>query len=187
MDERVIFEMLADLLRYPGEDYLPHLGDCARVLGPVQPDAARLLDDLAARLEGLPVEQVQELFIQTFDLNPVCSLEMGWHLFGENYDRGLLLVRMRQQLRGHGVEESSELPDHLSHALLLLDRMGPETALDFAAAIVMPALAKMLEAMKGKTNPFENVLLAAQQALRGAYPDIPVTAAPNQPALRVLA
>ena len=31
----------------------------------------------------LAQHQLQELFIQTFDLNPVCSLEMGWHLFGE--------------------------------------------------------------------------------------------------------
>ena len=76
MDDRVIFEMLADLLRYPGEDWLPHLADCARVLAPVDPEAARSLEDLVTSLEGRTVEQMQELFIQTFDLSPVCSLEM---------------------------------------------------------------------------------------------------------------
>lgn len=185
MDDRVIFEMLADLLRYPGEDTLPHLADCARVLAPVDTEAARLLEDLAARLEGRSIEQLQELFIQTFDLSPVCSLEMGWHLFGENYERGALLVKMRQELRRYGLPESDELPDHLTHALALLGRMEPERAEEFAAACVLPALAKMLEALKDKENPMENILQALARVLRSRYPQ----AAEIEPApspLRVL-
>ena len=170
MDERVIFEMLADLLRYPGEDYLPHLSDCARVLAPVDPEAARLLDELTARLEGRTVEQVQELFIQSFDLSPVCSLEMGWHLFGENYERGALLVRMRQELRRYGLPESDELPDHLTHALALLSRMEPERAEEFAGACVLPALDKMLAALEGKEDPMESIPQAIARVLRARYP-----------------
>ncbi len=41
----------------------------------------------------------EELYTRTFDLNPVCALEIGWHLFGEDYERGAFLVRMRDQLR----------------------------------------------------------------------------------------
>ena len=185
MDERVIFEMLADLLRYPGEDYLPHLADCARVLAPVEPEAARMLEDLAARLEGQTVEQMQELFIQTFDLSPVCSLELGWHLFGENYDRGTLLVKMRQELRRYGLPESEELSDHLTHALALLSRMEPERAEEFAAACVLPALAKMLEALAGKENPMENIVQAIARVLRSRYPQSAETEA-EPAALRVL-
>lgn len=183
------FSKMAALLAYPEPDYRDRLDACLRAFEPAH-DGGRCLAPLQqfrAVIEDLDIPQLQELFIQTFDLNPVCSLEMGWHLFGENYDRGLLLVRMRRELRRHGLVEASELPDHLSHALLLLDRMERETAADFAAAIVLPALAKMLQAMKGKLNPFENILLAAEQALRGAYPEIPAMAAPNQPPLRVLA
>lgn len=170
MDERVIFEMLADLLRYPGEDYLPHLADCARALAGDHPDAALLLSELEGRLEGVTVEQVQELFIQTFDLSPVCSLELGWHLFGENYDRGTMLVKMRQELRRYGLPESEELPDHLTHALALLSRMEPERGEEFAAACVLPALDKMLEALAGKENPMENIVQAVTRVLRNRYP-----------------
>src|SRR6266568_3182701 len=56
----------------------------------------------------------QELYVQTFEFNPACTLELGWHLFGENYERGEFLVRMREQLRRHGIAESNELPDHLT-------------------------------------------------------------------------
>ena len=170
MDDRVIFEMLADLLRYPDEDYLPHLADGARLLAGAHPDAALLLGELAARLEGLSVEQVQELFIQTFDLSPVCSLEMGWHLFGENYDRGTLLVKMRQELRRYQLLESSELPDHLTQALALLSRMEPERAEEFAAACLLPALSKMLQALEGKENPLGAIVQAIARVLRSRYP-----------------
>jgi len=34
----------------------------------------------------------------TFDINPACALEVGWHLFGEDYMRGQFLVRMREEL-----------------------------------------------------------------------------------------
>jgi nitrate reductase molybdenum cofactor assembly chaperone NarJ/NarW len=185
MDERVIFEMLADLLRYPGEDYLPHLADCARVLAGAHPDAALLLAELAGRLEGRSVEQLQELFIQTFDLSPVCSLELGWHLFGENYDRGTLLVKMRQELRRYHLPESEELPDHLTHALALLSRMEPERAEEFAAACVLPALAKMLEAIEGKDNPLEAIPQAIARVLQSRYAQVAETAEPPSP-LRVL-
>lgn len=185
MDDRVIFEMLADLLCYPGEDYLPHLADSARVLAGTHPDAALLLSELAERLEDRSVEQLQELFIQTFDLSPVCSLEMGWHLFGENYDRGTLLVKMRQELRRYGLPESTELPDHLTHALALLSRMEPERAEEFAVACVLPALEKMLEALKGKDNPLENIVQAIARVLRSCYPQFVEAAAETSP-LRVL-
>jgi nitrate reductase molybdenum cofactor assembly chaperone NarJ/NarW len=185
MDDRVIFEMLADLLRYPGEDYLPHVADCARVLAAGHPDAARLLEELAARLEGLTVERMQERFIESFDLSPVCSLEMGWHLFGENYDRGTLLVKMRQELRRYGLLESTELPDHLTHALALLGRMEPERAEEFAGACVLPALEKMLQALEGKENPMENIVQAIARVLRSRYPQFVEAAAEASP-LRVL-
>ena len=44
------------------------------------------------RRPGRP-EQIQELYTRTFDINPVCTLEIGWHIFGEDYARGALLVK----------------------------------------------------------------------------------------------
>ncbi len=183
---RGTFSSLAALLAYPEAGYGERIDACLRSFES-SPGLAACLEQFRAVVRDLDTPQLQELFIQTFDLNPVCSLEMGWHLFGENYDRGLLLVRMRRELRRHGLVESGELPDHFSYALLLLDRMEREEAAEFAAAVMLPALAKMLLAMKDKLNPFENVLLAAEQALRGAYPEIPAMTASQQPALRVLA
>ena len=97
-------------------------------------------------------KELQELYAATFDLDPHCSLEVGWHLFGENYERGEFLVKMRVELRRLGVGESTELPDHLTHALAALGRMEPQEAAEFATACLFPALDKMCAATAGASR-----------------------------------
>lgn len=182
-DRHDLFDRFAAVLRYPDSASPQRACELLRAApGEVMP----LLENFVTRQTPLSLHELEEQFLQTFDLNPVCSLEVGWHLFGENYDRGLLLVRIRQELARFGVRESSELPDHLTHVLALLGRMRHAEAADFAAAVVLPALAKMLEAMRGKENPYENVLEAIRRSLHLFFPEIPASAS-QAPPLRVLA
>ncbi len=160
---------LARLLEYPAEGYSELAERAAGVARHTDPEAADYLRTFCSAIRGLSMERLQELFIQTFDLNPMCVLEVGWQLFGDEYKRGEFLVKMRGELRKHDLPESGELPDHLTHVLPLLARMDPEEAAQFASLFVLPALEKMLAALNGKQNPFENVLLAVRAWLRGRY------------------
>jgi nitrate reductase delta subunit len=178
-----IYDALANVLTYPSDDYAQRARDAVLLA----PDAIVMkLQEFAAAIEAMSLNEQQELFTITFDLNPVCSLELGWHLFGENYDRGLLLAKLRRLLQQYGINESAELPDHLTHALRLIALMDPNGAHDFAAAIVLPALGKMLEAIAGKQNPYENVLLALKTQLRLLCPDVPIFIPQTEPVLRIL-
>jgi nitrate reductase delta subunit len=168
-----IYNSLAALLSYPGEDYDRRTHDALNAIANRKSAIGNELAEFAEAMRPMRAHEIQELFIQTFDLNPVCSLEMGWHLFGENYDRGLLLVKMRQQLRAHGIAETTELPDHLTNGLRLLARTERGEGAYFAEAIVLPALEKMLEAIRGKNNPCEHVLNAARLAVCEDFPHIP--------------
>ncbi len=185
MELGVMCEALADVLMYPADNYHDRVQTCARVLQGA--GASELFDDFAAYAREHSVNELQELFIQSFDLNPVCSLELGWQLFGENYDRGAFLVKMRHELRRYHISESQELPDHLTHALRLLGNMEPERAADFATACVLPALGKMLIALRDQHNPYENVLKTVARLLREycKVPEDTVLTEP-EPALRVL-
>jgi nitrate reductase delta subunit len=180
------FDLLAALLRYPQAGYLAGAEHCREALAETDREAAEVLGRFLDHISSLSLEELQALFTSTFDLDPVCSLEVGWHLFGENYERGEFLVKMRGQLRRLGVAESRELPDHLTHALAALGRMRPEEAADFATACLFPALDKMLAGAKGKSNPFENVLLAVTRVLEQRYPRPEPEAAPAEPAFRIL-
>ena len=184
MQDATIYNALVALLTYPEADYPQRI---EASVGVSPEDCRKQLQQFAVQMRGLRTDQLQELFTQTFDLNPMCSLELGWHLFGENYERGLLLVRVREELRRHGLAESTELPDHLTHVLRLVERMEHETAADFVVACVLPALEKMLQAVRDKKNPFENVLLAVRSLLRSQFREIPRTTPESEPLLKVLA
>ena len=120
MSDGHIYASFAALFRYPTERYHDHANDCLHALRDAPAGVLSEFQEFHAGIAGLSTEQVQELFTRTFDLNPMCTLEIGWQLYGEDYQRGEFLVKMREDLRLFGVAESGDLPDHLSHALALL-------------------------------------------------------------------
>jgi nitrate reductase assembly molybdenum cofactor insertion protein NarJ len=128
-------------------------------------------EELAVRLRYPEDPAEQELYVQTFEFNPACTLEIGWHLFGENYERGEFLVRMREQLRRYGVAETSELPDHLTHLLVLIERMEHDEAAELAGQFLLPALAKIQDGLKD--NAYGSLIAAIQAKLEADYPDAP--------------
>lgn len=158
-------DRLAALLRYPAQD-LPALAEtCRAELAEGHLEAARRIGEFADRMAALLPEGREELYTYSFDLNPACALEVGWHLWGEAYERGAFLVRMRELMLRTGVAEETELPDHLTSLLPALARLAPGEAADLAAKAVLPALDKMLAGMRGKDNPYELVLRAIQAVL----------------------
>jgi nitrate reductase molybdenum cofactor assembly chaperone len=146
------FDSLARLFDYPGESYVA----LCRAAG---------VDELADELEKLSTSGIQELFISTFDWNPATALELGWHLYGEQYARGEFMVRMREELRRYEVPESIELPDHLTHVLPVVARMDPESAEKFVSEYVAPPVAKLLAALEQKKTPFVILMRAVRDAL----------------------
>jgi nitrate reductase molybdenum cofactor assembly chaperone len=155
------YDALARLFEYPDESYVQRCRDAG-------------LSESADELAKLSVSGIQELYISTFDWNPATSLDLGWHLYGDQYERGEFLVRMREELRRHGVAESKELPDHLTHTLCLLGRMNATDAEKFAREFTAPAVAKLLAALDQKNTPFAAAVRAVREALP-AKAEIPVS------------
>lgn len=172
MDPAPLFGSFARLLIYPSAQCLAEAGSAADLVRQVDPAASELLTRFARKLEAMGLAGWQELYVRTFDLNPICALEVGWQLYGDNYDRGEFLVKMRGELRSHGLAESVELPDHLSHILPLLGRMEDDQARGFAGEKVLPALRKMLSGLEGRESPYEDVLRAITRTLEVQYEDV---------------
>lgn len=167
----MIYDRMAELLTYPdAKRPLVAVAGEACALAPAP--ASELLAAFVQDIRALSTEELQERFVATFELNPACSLEVGWHLYGENYERGEFLVKMRQEMRRLGVAESSELPDHITHVLPVLGRFAPDEAAVFAAEYVYPALKKMRPGLEGKENPYGKVLAALDSTLMASYPEI---------------
>jgi nitrate reductase delta subunit len=157
------------LLSYPRPGYAAAASALQRALTLRFPEAAAQLADFVKFAESSSVEELEEEFTRTFELNPACALEVGWHLFGEEYARGLFLVRMREELRRHGLAEDRELPDHLTHVLALLAAMRPETAAPFVCACVWPALGRMQRSLAKSGSPYATLFAALRIGLQQAF------------------
>ena len=164
-----LHDALAGLFTYPEASLPDRVAAARRALEAEDPRLLHHLDPLASFVAGASTEKAEELFTRTFDINPACTLECGWHLYGEDYARGTFLVRMRSMLRDSGVEESAELPDHLCHVLPVLGRLEDEVADAFAADRVLPALEKMLEGFKDADNPYRAALEGTLAVLKARH------------------
>jgi len=161
------YDLLARLLDYPEEGgYAEAVARCVDVLEDGYAEAAALLHALHDHVRPMSNGEVQELYTRTFDINAVCTLEIGWHIYGEDYARGALLVKLREQLRLMNVPESCELPDHLTHVLLLIGRLTGEQADELAARYLLPGLDKMLEGLTEGEHPYRALIEAVSKVVR---------------------
>ena len=186
MTNKNMYAGLAVLFSYPSENYRGHADECVQLFRNAPAEAYAEFRQFHDGIAALSNAEAQELFTRTFDLNPLCTLEIGWQLYGEDYQRGEFLVKMREHLREFGIAESGELPDHLSHALALLRRLEATEAQEFASAYVLPALDKMRTAWKENRNAFAALLEFAFALLKSDYPYDPSRTPAHTPELRVL-
>lgn len=167
---------LAALLDYPDESTAWRCRTWLSAWAGALPEAAERLQEWACWFDGAPLWQAQEAYTHTFDLQPTCSLDVGYHLFGEDYQRGLFLAHLRQSQHDAGMGDTGELPDHLPVILRWLERTaGSEEHRDMAVECLLPVLRKMDEALaprtddngvtKGGQNPYRLVLQAVALAV----------------------
>lgn len=166
------FNALGRLFRYPTEDYARGASQLAEALAADGSRAAEPLARFASYAVSIPLHELEETYTRTFDLNPSCAAEIGWHLFGEEYLRGLFMVRIRNEMRERGLEESGELPDHVVHVLAVLAAMEPDSAREFARACVCPAVGKMQRSLEEGDPPFRPLVDALADLLLEEF-DLP--------------
>jgi nitrate reductase delta subunit len=149
---------LSRLLTYPDEQTVEAAELLYIILQGEIPEAAACMSRFGAFLDEHEGWEIEEAFTGTFDVNPACALEVGWHLFGEEYARGLFMVRMREEMRKHGIEEGGELPDHITSVLSIIGSMPDDEATKFVTACVLPAIKKMLFAFDSNDSPYGDVV-----------------------------
>ena len=139
---------IAILLRYPDAD-TPKLAaaladEAMNTAHPCQ----EYLEAFALVARTSSQEEMAELYTRSFDLNPDCVLEIGWHLFGESYKRGQFLAMMRHHLRENDIDAGNDLPDYLPALLDLTMKLETQDAIDLVDDCILPAMEKIQSAMK---------------------------------------
>ena len=160
---------ISRLLSYPDDHYLPLVELLYLIVQTRLPEAASEISEFGQFVEQCGEHELEEAYTRTFDVNPACALEIGWHLFGEDYMRGQFLVRMRGELAKYEIPESGELPDHLTHVLPVLASMPEKEAHQFSHACVFPALHKMQASLEKNQSPYRHLSRCLVMVLEKHY------------------
>ena len=103
------------LLDYPTQALMSSLDDLESLV----PGDADLLG-LTAHMRRMPLVELQQQYVATFDLTRKCALYLTYFAYGDTRRRGAALVEFKQAYRRGGVEwaeDLGELPDHLCAVL----------------------------------------------------------------------
>lgn len=159
--DKHLYEHLSALLEYPKDDIFEHISGCLQSLESRYPEARSHLESFSKTAHSADLFSLQEIYNFTFDINPVCTLDIGYHVFGESYKRGSFLVGMKKMLREHGIETKDELPDYLPNILKLLGGASKnEDSVSLARLIVAPALVRMKKSFKDKNSCYGSLVRA---------------------------
>lgn len=158
-EEAQMLNAVADLLEYPTLSWFDSYELCKDLILTSDDSAADHFSNFCLEIRPLSLLELQELYTRTFDLSPVCALEIGYHLFGEDYKRGEFLARLREDQNEYQLGQERQLPDFLPVLLRLLRQF--EDSEERAALIgycLIPGLSRMIDAFDKKENPYGNLI-----------------------------
>jgi nitrate reductase molybdenum cofactor assembly chaperone len=168
-----LYEQLANLLEYPNDDWNAQLQSFKNQLAEQRPDLSTAFAIFREKIADLSLDELRERYTQTFDLTPVCTLEIGYHLFGENYKRGELLAYLNQTEEECGVSAGNQLPDYLPVMLRLLAKLDDEELYnDLILQCMLPALDKMETTLSQKQNPYRDLIAIVGRVLMADVPAV---------------
>jgi len=108
-------KVISYLLQYPAGEFLAKLPSLRPVLEDWPDDGVRrdLVRFSQWLMQSDPL-QIQETYTAAFELNPSTSMNLTYHLWGDDEKRGRVLAQLQQIYQQEGYEcDCRELPDHL--------------------------------------------------------------------------
>ncbi len=139
------YELLANLFEYPGEAFSKKVKEVQTFLEKHYPEVGKLLFPFSEFMSKADLIKQQELFIRSFDVQAVTTLDLGYVMFGDDYKRGELLVNLNREHREVENDCGVELSDHLPNVLRLLPKMKDDFIVEeLVKKIIAPSLRRMI-------------------------------------------
>jgi len=178
-----LFRLFAEILNYPRSDIRPAVEQCQFLLSTESPGAEKLLRPFHSFIQHLPPQKQEEIYTRVFELNPVCHLYVGYHLFGESYKRSVFLLGLKERFHSYNFTAGEELPDHLTVLLRFLSICeDKKTSEELIQEAILPALDKMTKQNKPSEGFIQDGTLESSNPLempsveknQNSHPYLPV-------------
>jgi len=159
MANLIHYQAFADVLRYPETRLEPFLDKLLTVLENKFPGKTFAINQMLYDLSGMSLGAQQEYYMKTFDVQAICTLDMGYLLFGEDYKRAQILVNLQQEHQKAKIDCRGELADHLPNILELLSvSQDYDFTEELGFIILNPAVKFMQVKMKNTNNYYKFIL-----------------------------
>ncbi len=172
------YNNLADIFRYPSDQYINQVNKCGEMLKANYPSAYESFSNFLNIINNLDAHEVEELFSMTFHIQAICYLDLGYVLYAEDYKRGEFLVQMKKEQEKVNNDIGVELADNLPNALTLIPLLEDDKFREeLVVRMYIPAIESMLKefdasriALKTKVRKKkQKVLLREDMQNRNAY------------------
>jgi nitrate reductase delta subunit len=166
----VAWQAASLLLDYPDEKLLANV-EMLRAAARTLPVPIRSsLEEFIVELEGTPLHDLQQDYVETFDNRRRCNLFLTYFAHGDTRKRGMALLRFKQTYLQSGFElADSELPDHLcvvlEYAATIDRRLGRQLILDHRAGLELLRLS--LRDLRSPWSSVVEAVCATLPPLRG--------------------
>lgn len=170
----MILELFAHILGYPDERLKKTTAQLIKLLEQSSDSynknliaAIDYLKIFYYYLEKTNIREQEEVYTQTFEVQSITTLDIGYILFGDDYKRAELLVHLNQEIVRYKVDTSIELADHLANILKLLHRTEDDVLKkDLIDCVAYPGLKRIIKDFDSKIIENKNkVYLKHQKTL----------------------
>lgn len=163
---------LAEMFRYPSEDLQKYAGEWSKIIRGYDPELMLYLDPFLRHVKNESIECQEEYFVSTFYVQPMCCLDIGYVLFGEDYRRGQFMANLNMEHRLAGNERGTELPDHLPVLLTLIPKLqDKEFAEELVVSLIVPALNELIAGFRTDENLYKGLLRIVLKIMEKDFPD----------------
>lgn len=155
------FVTIADLFEYPSLEYKGKVNAVQEMLSKEYLEAGAELQLFTEFVNTTTLDQQQEIYTRTFDVQAITTMDCGYLIFGDDYKRGELLSNLNREHRDAGNDLYNQLGDHIPNLLRLLPKLKDEELIEeLVTQILKPALSKILaefdpERIKSKNKLYQ--------------------------------
>lgn len=136
---------LASLVDFPVDGFAERVKEAQLLLDGKYPEVSAVLEPFTDFVTMSSLDQVQELYTRTFEVQAITTLDVGYLLFGDDYKRAELLVNLSREHTKVGNDCGYELADHLPNVIRLTSHMQEdEVRQELMEKIICPGLKRMI-------------------------------------------
>jgi nitrate reductase molybdenum cofactor assembly chaperone NarJ/NarW len=153
------YKLCSLLLCYPDQELLAARAEVAALRADVVPTAAaRALERFCRWWTATEPLELEQHYVETFDLDKRCGLYLSFYGEGDRRARGTALLRLKRIYRAAGLPlEGSELPDYLP-VMLEFAADAPDRQGEVVLREHRPGLELLRRSLRERGTPYADVL-----------------------------